>query len=108
MILSFDNAIRMAKLLENPYSHRLPGLGVCTDSRGCDSNPAKCLKCTSFEPKTELLDYYEHDLAMWRNRRDKAVTNGNDSYAQLCSEWIDAYEDVICRVCMNKEGKRND
>ena len=82
----------------NPYAFRLHNLGICSDTRGCDSDKYACLKCAYLVPRFEDLDYYYYEIEEWEKKREFAIQVKNNPFRELCDDWLEAYRIIVNRV----------
>lgn len=93
-----DNVRREQAILRMPYAMRIPGLGICSDNRDCGQGMAKCLKCDHVRIDPGMIDYMRHEYDIWKEKLEKVTKIGNDSYARVCREWIEAYETAFDKL----------
>ena len=97
-IINTENENKMSKLLNKPYAKSIYKLGICSDIRSCNKDKSKCIRCEFMVPDFDDMDYYEHELNDWIRKKESALQIGNIIFAELCDEWIDAYQIIINKV----------
>lgn len=97
-IVNFDNKRKVERILANPYARRIHGLGICFDSRSCSKGRSACYRCDYLIPNADELDSYIQEREDWKIKREKAIQGNNDSYAELCSEWIESCNCIINKI----------
>ena len=97
-IINTDDPARFDRILSKPFAKRVHRIGLCSDARGCSADRSRCLRCSYLVPDADDLDYYQSELGDWRSKQEKALSCGNDVFAELCGVWIDAYKTLIQRV----------
>ena len=97
-IVNTDDPARFDRILSKPFAKRVHRIGLCSDARGCSADSSRCLRCSYLVPDADDLDYYQSELDDWRSKQEKALSCGNDVFAELCGAWIDAYKTLTQRV----------
>ena len=97
-IVNTDDPARFDRILSKPFAKRVHRIGLCSDARGCSADRSRCLRCSYLVPDADDLDYYQSELDDWRSKQEKALSCGNDVFAELCGVWIDAYKTLTQRV----------
>lgn len=97
-IINTDDPARFDRILSKPFAKRVHRIGLCSDAGGCSADRSRCLRCSYLVPDAGDLDYYQNELDDWRSKQEKALSCGNDVFAELCGAWIDAYKTLIQRV----------
>ena len=87
-----ENQRKITMILARPFAKEIYGFGVCSDIRDCKNGKISCLKCPHFNLDERMLPFMKKDRDDWMKKYDKAVKIGNDSFTNLCKEWIDAYD----------------
>lgn len=97
-IINTDDPARFDRILAKPFAKRVHRIGLCSDARGCSADRSRCLSCSYLVPDADDLDYYQNELDDWRSKQEKALSCGNEVFAELCGAWMDAYETLTQRV----------
>ena len=97
-IINTDDDRRMQQILEKPFAKLIHEIGICSDIRSCDKDKSQCLRCEYMVPDIDNLSHYRDEKEEWQTKYEKAVSIGNQSFAELCMYWIESYSIIISRV----------
>lgn len=93
-----SNDHRIVEILKRPYAQPIYKLGICSDSRGCAKNRAACLRCDNNFPDESCYDDFLHEKLKWEEKLQKSINIGNTTFADVCRDWIDAYDVAIAKI----------
>lgn len=102
-IINTNNNLKLEQITNRPFAVKIRGLGICSDSRECNSDRSKCLFCSHLLIDNNNLPFLIEDKNQWEKKLSLAKNVHNPDYVNLCQEMINGYTHLIQKINIQEE-----